>query len=175
MSTDTVEKVKMTGQAAVSAALFEAMEKDPKVLVFGEDVADREGGGVMGTTRGLSAKFGDLRVRSTPIAEQSIIGAAIGAGLLWIGVSLAAAQARYKTLLSVLMHSYITYILFALISVVVLTMRGVESVTSLADLRPPLGLDLVAPGASLAFAATAFAALSCLALALLRRGYKLRH
>lgn len=81
MSTDTVEKVKMTGQAAVSAALFEAMEKDPKVLVFGEDVADREGGGVMGTTRGLSAKFGDLRVRSTPIAEQSIIGAAIGAAM----------------------------------------------------------------------------------------------
>ncbi|MET0588323.1 MAG: alpha-ketoacid dehydrogenase subunit beta [Novosphingobium sp.] len=81
MSTDTVEKVKMTGQAAVSAALFEAMEKDPKVLVFGEDVADREGGGVMGTTRGLSAKFGDLRVRSTPIAEQSIIGAAIVAAM----------------------------------------------------------------------------------------------
>src|ERR1700712_768544 len=86
MSTDTPtldagEKVKMTGQGAVSAALFEAMENDPKVLVFGEDVADREGGGVMGTTRGLSTKFGDLRVRSTPIAEQSIIGAAIGAGM----------------------------------------------------------------------------------------------
>jgi pyruvate/2-oxoglutarate/acetoin dehydrogenase E1 component len=86
MSTDTMTKetgetVKMTGQAAVSAALFEAMEADPKVLVFGEDVADREGGGVMGTTRGLSAKFGDLRVRSTPIAEQSIIGAAIGAAM----------------------------------------------------------------------------------------------
>ena len=47
----------------------------------GEDVADREGGGVMGTTRGLSSKFGDLRVRSTPIAEQSIIGAAIGAAM----------------------------------------------------------------------------------------------
>jgi pyruvate dehydrogenase E1 component beta subunit len=87
MSTDTIEKeaavetVKMTGQAAVSAALFEAMEADPKVLVFGEDVADREGGGVMGTTRGLSAKFGDLRVRSTPISEQAIIGAAIGAAM----------------------------------------------------------------------------------------------
>jgi pyruvate/2-oxoglutarate/acetoin dehydrogenase E1 component len=86
MSTETLNNeagatVKMTGQQAVSAALFEAMEKDPKVLVFGEDVADREGGGVMGTTRGLSTKFGDMRVRSTPIAEQSIIGAAIGAAM----------------------------------------------------------------------------------------------
>ena len=83
MSTDTIdaptgETTKMTGQAAVSAALFESMEADPKVIVFGEDVADREGGGVMGTTRGLSTKFGDMRVRSTPIAEQSIIGAAMG-------------------------------------------------------------------------------------------------
>ena len=78
---ETAELQKMTGQQAVSAALFEAMEKDPKVLVFGEDVADREGGGVMGTTRGLSTKFGDMRVRSTPIAEQSIIGAAIGAAM----------------------------------------------------------------------------------------------
>jgi acetoin:2,6-dichlorophenolindophenol oxidoreductase subunit beta len=86
MSTETMEPqagemLKMTGQAAVSAALFQAMEEDPKVLVFGEDVADREGGGVMGTTKGLSEKFGDMRVRSTPIAEQSIIGAAIGAAM----------------------------------------------------------------------------------------------
>ncbi len=77
----SAEMIKMTGQAAVTAALFEAMEKDPKVLCFGEDVADREGGGVMGTTRGLSAKFGDMRVRSTPISEQAIIGAAIGAAM----------------------------------------------------------------------------------------------
>ena len=97
MSTDTVEKVKMTGQAAVSAALFEAMEKDPKVLVFGEDVADREGGGVMGTTRGLSAKFGDLRVRSTPIAEQSIIGAAVGA-----------AMAGYKPVAEIMLMNFTT-------------------------------------------------------------------
>jgi len=97
MSTDTMEKVKMTGQAAVSAALFEAMEADPKVLVFGEDVADREGGGVMGTTRGLSAKFGDLRVRSTPIAEQSIIGAAVGA-----------AMAGYKPVAEIMLMNFTT-------------------------------------------------------------------
>lgn len=97
MSTDTIEMVKMTGQQAVSAALFEAMENDPKVLVFGEDVADREGGGVMGTTRGLSTKFGDARVRSTPIAEQSIIGAAIGA-----------AMAGYKPVAEIMLMNFVT-------------------------------------------------------------------
>jgi pyruvate/2-oxoglutarate/acetoin dehydrogenase E1 component len=102
MSTDTPTleagaKVKMTGQGAVSAALFEAMEADPKVLVFGEDVADREGGGVMGTTRGLSTKFGDMRVRSTPIAEQSIIGAAIGA-----------AMAGYKPVAEIMLMNFTT-------------------------------------------------------------------
>ena len=75
------EMVTMTGQQAINLALAEAMERDPKVLVFGEDVADREGGGVSGTTRGLSTRFGDARVRSTPISEQAIIGAAIGAAM----------------------------------------------------------------------------------------------
>lgn len=97
MSTDTIETVKMTGQQAISAALFQAMEEDAKVLVFGEDVADREGGGVMGTTRGLSAKFGNMRVRSTPIAEQSIIGAAIGA-----------AMSGYKPVAEIMLMNFIT-------------------------------------------------------------------
>ena len=81
MSTDTVEMIKSTGQQAINAALDYALANDPKVLVFGEDVADREGGGVTGTTRGLSAKYGDMRVRSTPIAEQAIMGLAIGAAM----------------------------------------------------------------------------------------------
>jgi pyruvate/2-oxoglutarate/acetoin dehydrogenase E1 component len=72
---------KMNAIQAVNAALAQAMEEDPKVLMFGEDVADREGGGVTGTSKGLSARFGDMRVRSTPISEQAIIGAAIGAAL----------------------------------------------------------------------------------------------
>jgi acetoin:2,6-dichlorophenolindophenol oxidoreductase subunit beta len=66
---------------AINGAIAEAMEADPKVLVLGEDVADREGGGVVGITRGLSTRFGDDRVRSTPIAEQAIMGAAIGAAI----------------------------------------------------------------------------------------------
>jgi len=66
---------------AINAALHDAMEADPKVLVLGEDIGDREEGGVMGATKGLSTKFGDLRARTTPISEQAIIGAAIGASL----------------------------------------------------------------------------------------------
>ena len=46
--------------------------------MFGEDVGDPEGGGVAGVSRGLSTKYGWARVRSTPIAEQAIVGAAIG-------------------------------------------------------------------------------------------------
>jgi pyruvate dehydrogenase E1 component beta subunit len=66
---------------AINLALDDAMSADENVIVFGEDVADREEGGVIGVTKGLSTKHGDLRVRSTPISEQAIIGAAIGASL----------------------------------------------------------------------------------------------
>lgn len=75
------EGKKMNIIQAVNEAIAEAMAADPKVLVLGEDVADREGGGVVGVTRGLSTRFGDERVRSTPIAEQAIMGAAIGASI----------------------------------------------------------------------------------------------
>jgi acetoin:2,6-dichlorophenolindophenol oxidoreductase subunit beta len=71
----------MMNLEAINKALADAMEADPKVLLLGEDVADPEEGGVCGVTRGLSTRFGDHRVRSTPIAEQAIIGAAIGASL----------------------------------------------------------------------------------------------
>src|SRR6266545_4630826 len=57
------------------------MSLDPTVLVLGEDVADREGGGIRKSTLGLSTKYGDLRCRSTPIAEQAIVGAAVGAAI----------------------------------------------------------------------------------------------
>ena len=67
---------------AQTAAFVETMEADEKVIVLGEDVADPQGGGVFKTMKGLSTKFGEGRVRSTPIAEQSIIGAAVGAALV---------------------------------------------------------------------------------------------
>jgi pyruvate dehydrogenase E1 component beta subunit len=71
----------ITMVAAINRALHDAMRADPSVVCFGEDLADREGGGVFGVTKGLSTEFGDVRVRSTPISEQAIIGAAIGASL----------------------------------------------------------------------------------------------
>lgn len=102
MSTETmdapaVETVKMNGLQAINAALMEAMEADPKVLVLGEDIADNEGGGVVGVTRGLSSKFGTMRVRSTPISEQAIIGAAIGA-----------AMAGYKPVAEIMLMNFTT-------------------------------------------------------------------
>lgn len=72
---------KMHAIQGVNAGLHQAMAEDDKVIVLGEDVADPEGGGVTGATKGLSTKFGSDRVRSTPISEQAIIGAAIGAAI----------------------------------------------------------------------------------------------
>ena len=66
---------------ALNQAFVDAMEADEKVLLLGEDVADPEDGGVVGISKGLSTRFGEHRVRSTPISEQAIIGAAIGASL----------------------------------------------------------------------------------------------
>jgi acetoin:2,6-dichlorophenolindophenol oxidoreductase subunit beta len=76
----TVTEETTTLAAAVNQALAEAMEADPKVILLGEDIAD-PAGGVMKATQGLSTRFGTERVRATPIAEQAIIGAAIGASL----------------------------------------------------------------------------------------------
>ncbi|WP_375398837.1 alpha-ketoacid dehydrogenase subunit beta [uncultured Sphingomonas sp.] len=73
---------KMTLVQAVNLALSDAMEADETVLLLGEDIADKEGGGVCGITAGLSTKFGTDRVKSTPISEQAIMGAAIGASLI---------------------------------------------------------------------------------------------
>ncbi len=77
----SVETKKLNFIQAINQALVQAMDADPTILVLGEDIADREGGGVVGVTKGLSTRFGDDRVKSTPISEQAIIGAAIGAAI----------------------------------------------------------------------------------------------
>src|SRR5229473_1097171 len=66
---------------ALNWALDDAMAADPNVIVFGEEVADPEGGGIMGATKGLSTKYGE-RVRSTPISEMAFTGAAVGAAIV---------------------------------------------------------------------------------------------
>lgn len=81
MSAQQGEAKPITFGQAFHLALSEAMANDPKVILLGEDIADEQGGGVYKTTLGLSAKYGVQRVRSTPIAEQAIVGAAIGAAL----------------------------------------------------------------------------------------------
>ena len=67
---------------AINRALADAMADDDKVVMLGEDIADPEMGGIGGVTKGLSSRFGEKRVRSTPISEQAIMGAAIGASLI---------------------------------------------------------------------------------------------
>ena len=70
----------MTIAAATNSAYHLAMEDNDKIVMLGEDVADPIGG-VFKTSKGLSTKFGTQRVRSTPIAEGTIAGAAVGLAL----------------------------------------------------------------------------------------------
>ncbi len=65
---------------AINHALHEEMERNDKIYVFGEDIADSKGG-VFTATKGLSTKFGDDRVFNSPLAEASIIGVATGMAL----------------------------------------------------------------------------------------------
>jgi 2-oxoisovalerate dehydrogenase E1 component len=62
---------------AIQATLDEEMARDPRVVVFGEDVASAQGG-VFGATRGLREKHGSGRVFNTPLAEAAIVGVGVG-------------------------------------------------------------------------------------------------
>jgi len=82
MSVPQAKAAQMNSIQAINLALDEAMGLDPSVILLGEDIGDEEEGGVVGVTRGLSTKYGRSRVRTTPISEQAIIGAAIGAAIV---------------------------------------------------------------------------------------------
>jgi acetoin:2,6-dichlorophenolindophenol oxidoreductase subunit beta len=69
----------LTYREAVARAIGQEMERDPTVYFLGEDIA--AAGGVFKTTEGLLERFGPERVRDTPISEQAIIGAAMGAAM----------------------------------------------------------------------------------------------
>ncbi|MFK9093205.1 alpha-ketoacid dehydrogenase subunit beta [Bacillus salipaludis] len=64
---------------AVTMAIREEMERDPKVFVLGEDVGVK--GGVFKATQGLYEQFGEERVIDTPLAESAIAGVGIGAAM----------------------------------------------------------------------------------------------
>jgi pyruvate/2-oxoglutarate/acetoin dehydrogenase E1 component len=61
-------------------ALAEEMQRDPSVFLLGEDIG-KYWGGAFKVTDGLAQKFGDERVRDTPISESAIIGTAVGAAI----------------------------------------------------------------------------------------------
>lgn len=69
----------LTYREAVTRAIAQEMSRDSDVVFLGEDVA--KAGGVFKTTVGLLDQFGPLRVRDTPISEQAILGAAMGAAM----------------------------------------------------------------------------------------------
>jgi pyruvate dehydrogenase E1 component beta subunit len=78
---------KKSYRQAINEAIRQEMERDPRVIMMGEDVAGGAGapgeqdawGGPLGVTKGLMPKFGRERVLDTPISESAFIGAAIGA------------------------------------------------------------------------------------------------
>lgn len=70
---------KITFTEAINEALRQEMERDPSVILMGEDIGVY--GGAFGVTKGLIQKFGPDRVIDTPISEAGFIGAAVGAAL----------------------------------------------------------------------------------------------
>jgi len=97
---------------AVAAGLAQEMDRDPTVVLIGEDIG--AAGGVFKATVGLYERFGGARVWDTPISEQAIIGAAMGGAMTgvrpvaeimfsdflatcWDGVANEIAKMRYMT------------------------------------------------------------------------------
>ena len=69
----------LTVREALSQALREEMEANPKIILLGEEIG--VWGGTYAVTRGFHEQFGAERVRDTPISESAIVGAAIGAAM----------------------------------------------------------------------------------------------
>jgi pyruvate dehydrogenase E1 component beta subunit len=102
----------LTYRQAVAAGLAQEIERDPAVMLIGEDVG--AAGGVFKATEGLFERFGPSRIWDTPISEQAIIGTAMGAAMTgirpvaeimfsdflatcWDGIANEIAKMRYMT------------------------------------------------------------------------------
>lgn len=70
---------RITYREALRAALREALQKDPRVFLMGEDVGKY--GGTYAVSRGFLEEFGPERIRDTPLSESAFVGAGIGAAL----------------------------------------------------------------------------------------------
>jgi len=79
VTTDWQAGAPLTLAQSINLALADGLERNPELLVFGEDVAAK--GGVYGVTRGLHARFGAGRVFNTLLDETSILGLALGAAV----------------------------------------------------------------------------------------------
>jgi pyruvate dehydrogenase E1 component beta subunit len=69
----------LTYRGAIAAGITQEMERDQSVVMLGEDIG--AAGGVFKLTEGLFDRFGPDRIRDTPISEQAIVGAAMGAAM----------------------------------------------------------------------------------------------
>jgi len=78
-STPAPAGVRMTYREAVRAGLREALQRDPRVFLMGEDVGRY--GGCYAVSKGLLEEFGPERIRDTPLSESAFVGAGIGAAL----------------------------------------------------------------------------------------------
>jgi len=77
--TTPAQTVRITYREAIRQAIREALERDPRVFVMGEDVGRY--GGCYAVTKGLLDEFGPERIRDTPLSESAFVGAGIGAAL----------------------------------------------------------------------------------------------
>jgi 2-oxoisovalerate dehydrogenase E1 component len=78
--TQTGETVETTYREAVKAAITDAMIRDERVFLMGEDIGAY--GGTYAVTKGLLAEFGPERIRDTPLSEAAFTGAGIGAAMV---------------------------------------------------------------------------------------------
>src|ERR1700675_4724710 len=77
--TAEAKTIKTTYREAIRSALREALQRDERVFVMGEDIGRY--GGCFAVTKGLLEEFGPERIRDTPLSESAFVGAGIGAAL----------------------------------------------------------------------------------------------
>ena len=90
-------------------------------------------------------KFAGIGILFAPVVYGIIL--VVVASVLWVLVSVFGGEGKWVTLLSVATYTSITVLLVQAIGLVVLKMKGIDQVSSPADLQPALGLNLLAPGA----------------------------
>ena len=91
------------------------------------------------------SKFATIGLLFVPIGLLLLF--LISAALLWVLVSVFAGDAKFATLLSVATYVGITFVLLSVAGLATLMLKGVQGITSPADLQPALGLDLLVPEA----------------------------